>query len=377
MRVEVKLPLTNALISVTVVCLALPSLLAQRYSFKRYDQESGLPDQSIRTLLQDRTGFLWIATDNGLFRYDGHRFRGYTQEDGLPASQVEALYQTTDGTIWAATIPGLARLKGERFEAVDISGKRGAGALVSDSWGRLYVGTWSGLVVLGSPASSKPDLRLYPMPSGEPSPVRAVAISPSGAVWFTCGRQLCRLEAEQVVSRTEWGVPDDVWQAIQIDPGGTVWARSRTRLIALPAGETRFHIRDSGLPPSATRGTLLVDREGRLWVPTLRGLARRTPGGWDIVGKTRGLPMSSVQCAYQDREGSIWIGLNGGGLVRWLGYPYWEQWTEAEGLSSESVWRSSGIKTGSCGPPATPASAASMRLDSAGKTSRCQGLVRP
>ena len=41
---------------------------------------------------------------------------------------------------------------------------------------------------------------------------------------------------------------------------------------------------------------------------------------------------------FEDREGSIWIGLNGGGLVRWLGYPYWESWTEAEGLSADSAW---------------------------------------
>jgi len=179
MWVEVKLPLTCALVTTVMVCLGLPSLLAQRYSFKRYDQDSGLPDQSIRTLLQDRSGFLWIATDNGLHRYDGHGFRSYTKEDGLPGAQVEALYQTPDGAIWAATIPGLGRLKGERFEPVDIGGKRGAGALASDSSGRLYVGTWSGLVALSTPTSPKPAWRVYQLPSGEARPVRSVAVAPT------------------------------------------------------------------------------------------------------------------------------------------------------------------------------------------------------
>ncbi len=324
-----------------IVCLALPSLFAQRYSFKRYDRESGLPEQSIRTLLQDRTGFLWIATDNGLYRYDGYRFRGFTTDDGLPASQVEALHQAADGTIWAATLAGLARLNGERFEAVDISPGRGAGAIASDSLGRLYVGTWRGLLAGNAPAapSPKPAFRLYTHPAREAQVVRSVAVSASGVVWYTCDRQLCRLDGEQVVSRAEWGVPDDMWQAILVDTRGSVWARSRTRLIELPKGEDRFQSRDRDLPPAFARGTLFAGRDGQLWVPTIRGLARRTPSGWDIVGKARGLPISSVQCAFEDREGSLWIGLNGGGLVRWLGYPHWESWTEAEGLSSESVWQ--------------------------------------
>ena len=59
---------------------------------------------------------------------------------------------------------------------------------------------------------------------------------------------------------------------------------------------------------------------------------------WELVGKSRGLPTGSVQCALQDREGSIWIGLNGAGVARWLGYPYWESWTDEEGLASENVW---------------------------------------
>src|SRR5205085_11019963 len=159
-----------------------------------------------------------------------------------------------------------------------------------------------------------------------------------GLVWFGCGRQLCQLRDGRVDYRAEWGVPDDSWEALLIDPQGSVWARSRTMLIELPRGETRFRRRDRDLPPAATAGKPLLGRHGQLWVPTIRGLGRRTASGWDIIGKSNGLPISSVECVLEDREGSIWIGLNGAGVVRWLGFPNWESWTEAEGLSSESVW---------------------------------------
>src|SRR5581483_4182945 len=123
-----------------------------------------------------------------------------------------------------------------------------------------------------------------------------------------------------------------------IDPQGSVWARSLTKLIELPKGKSNFVRRDDGLPEAATDGTLLLTRDGQLWVPTLRGLAHRKTPDWEIIGKSRGLPMSSVSCALEDREGSLWIGLNGMGLVRWLGSPHWETWTEDEGLSSENIW---------------------------------------
>jgi len=323
-----------------VALVLLPAgLCGQRYSFKHYDRETGLPNQSVTTLLQDRTGFLWVGTENGLFRYDGRRFRSFTTADGLPSSQVEALEQTKDGTLWVATLSGLARLTGERFETVDFSPGRGSMALASDSLGRLYVGTSKGLLISQSPAgAAKPVFRLYNLSTQEPALVRGIAVPESGPVWYSCGQQLCRLDDGHVDSRAEWGVPDDLWEAVAIDPHGSVWARSRTKLIELPKGESRFLRRDRDLPQTAGHGRLLIGQDGQLWVPTLRGLARRTAAGWDIVGKSRGLPVSSVRCALQDREGSIWIGLNGAGIVRWLGYPNWELWTEAEGLSSESVW---------------------------------------
>ena len=276
---------------------------------------------------------------NGLFRYDGRHFRHFNTEDGLPASQIEAVHQSADGTLWAATYAGLARLRGERFETVDISPGRGAVALASDSAGRLYVGTWRGLLVAeDSRASPEPVFRLYNPAGAQPQAVRTIAVSSSGEVWLGWGKHVCRFEKGRIVTRPEWGAPEDIYHSIVLDAHGGVWARSRTGLLELPPGETRFHRREAGLPDSSIGGTLLAGRDGQLWVPTIRGLARRIPGGWEVIGKSRGLPISSVQCAMEDREGSIWVGMSGNGVVRWLGYPNWESWTEAEGLSSESVW---------------------------------------
>ncbi|MGO9229510.1 MAG: two-component regulator propeller domain-containing protein [Bryobacteraceae bacterium] len=324
-----------------LLCLALLSACgyAQRYSFKYYDRESGLPNQAVHAMLQDRTGFLWIGTANGLYRYDGHRYRGFNVPEGLPCAEVWAIHQTRDGTLWVATPRGLARLRGERFEAVDISPGSGANAVNSDALGHLYVGITQGLLELALPAggAGKPTSSLYRAAELKSQTVRSIAISATGSVWYTCGSGLCRLENGRAVPATGRGVSEDLWYAVLFDHQGNLWARSRTRLIELPKGERCFLRRDEGLPP-ASAGVLEIGRDGQLWVPTIRGLARRTAAGWELIGKSRGLPLSSVKCALQDREGSLWIGTWGGGVARWLGYPYWDQWAETEGLSSETIW---------------------------------------
>jgi signal transduction histidine kinase/ligand-binding sensor domain-containing protein/CheY-like chemotaxis protein len=328
-------------VAYALLCLVLLSAeaYAQRYSFKYYDRESGLPSQGVHTLLQDRTGFLWIGTESGLYRYDGRRYRAFSVAEGLPDSEVRAIHQSNDGTLWAATPRGLARLRGERFEAVDISPGIGANAVNSDARGRLYVGLSSGLLVMTPPqgGTGKPTSTLYTVPQWKSQKVRSIAVSAAGSVWYTCGPGLCRLEDGRAVPAAGVGVADDLWYAVLFDHEGNLWARSRTRLIELPKGEGRFLRRDDGLPQGFA-GTLYVGRDGQLWVPTVRGLARHTAAGWETVGKSRGLPLSSVTCALEDREGSMWIGTWGGGVARWLGYPYWDQWTETEGLSSEAIW---------------------------------------
>ena len=214
-----------------------------------------------------------------------------------------------------------------RFETVDISPGRGTTALAADSMGHLYVGTSKGLLVSRLPAgaSRKPAFSVYNVPKGKWNLVRSIAVAGSGAVWYSCEQHLCRLEGGRVESRAEWGVPNDLWETVAIDRQGNVWARSRTKLIELPRGESGFLRRDRDLPQAAGHGSLLIGADGELWVPTLRGLARRTATGWDVLGKPGGLPISSVKCALQDREGSIWMGLSGAGLVRWLGYPNWNR----------------------------------------------------
>ncbi len=323
--------------------LPLPAL-AQRFSFKYYGQEQGLKNLNVSCLLQDRTGFLWAGTQNGLLRYDGRQFSAFGKSEGLPSSRIESLAESSDGTLWVATRKGLAfRRPGGPFTAVSLgvtSEVSGRASLAASRDGRVYTGTREGLVV-GEPAGSsgKREFRLV-VPPREVSDkvVYGVHVDPAGTVWFGCGQRLCRLESGRAVAlETASGLPEDSWDAILTDRRGSLWVRSSRRLYERTKGSARFVRHDAGLPQSSNSGALFEDSRGDLFVPTDHGLARRSGDGWELIHGKRGLPGDATLCMIEDREGSLWIGHRGAGLARWLGYRQWEGWSRAEGLASDLV----------------------------------------
>src|SRR5713101_4556614 len=72
-------------LAVALCLLIAQASFAQSYSFKRYGPDEGLRT-AVNRLFQDRDGFLWVGTSNGLFRYDGDRFQRFGTAEGLPAS---------------------------------------------------------------------------------------------------------------------------------------------------------------------------------------------------------------------------------------------------------------------------------------------------
>ena len=149
-------------IALLVLALALPTWLrAQRYNFKYYSHQDGLGGMEAHSLLQDRTGFIWVGTTSGLYRYDGLHFREYSKADGLPDVWVESLHETANGVLLVGTQKGLARRDGETFKTIPIPGAPAISSqqsLISDRQGRLYVATSLGLFA-GQPAGGEYNFR--------------------------------------------------------------------------------------------------------------------------------------------------------------------------------------------------------------------------
>ena len=331
---------------------------AQRYTFKFYGDDEGLKNLAVQAVLQDRAGFLWAGTQNGLYRYDGNHFTAYSTVDGLPGARIESLYESADGTLWVATDGGLARRAGDKFQrvelsSVDVRGRKailmqsliGRQGISSDRNGRVFLATDQGLLV-GTPGKLGMTFEAVLRPAAlnpagaQRSEVTSVYTDAAGVVWYGCGASLCRLEngVASDAGAASGLQADGPWEAILGDLEGNLWVRSATALYLRLNSSARFE-RQPGLPPSSnTFPTLALDPSGRLLVPTNQGLARHAPGGWEIITAEQGLTTNDISAVIEDREGSIWLGLLGSGLARWLGYNEWQSWTAQEGLSRESIW---------------------------------------
>jgi signal transduction histidine kinase/CheY-like chemotaxis protein len=315
---------------------------AQQYSFRHYGTADGLQNLTILSLAQDGAGYIWAGSEGGLYRYDGTRFRLMAAAEGLPcATEVHALHVAADGALWANTCAAVFRFDGQRFHLVaGLSGMfSGTQSMVNDAHGRVEVATPCGLYE--TVRNSDGSFAAHPYPLGPElagTPVRGIARNGS-QLWFGCGRRLCAEDSGHVaVFGTAEGLPDDAWDAIAITPDGSVWTRSPSRLYRKPPGVARLVQEKPDIASSIFWGALAAGRDGSVMVPTDKGLAIRREGNWNVIDEQRGLPAAMTSAVLEDREGSLWIGLIGAGVARWLGYGEWEAWTRAQGLPSDLIW---------------------------------------
>jgi ligand-binding sensor domain-containing protein len=354
-------------IRIFVCWLALSaSLQAQQYVFHAYRQAEGLKNLSVNALTRDREGFLWVATQNGVYRFIGSTFEQFGREQGIFEPDIQDVVADSTGTVWVGTNDNLYRWDGQRFLAagrdpIHIMGAQRVAVedarhlLVVDKQ-RLYrlEHDDNGRMLSYRPVFSDRLVEAHP-DLGHVHNVNVVNQRTSGSrVWTGCGNKLCTwLDGEVSDSAqprdgaiTEWGadkgLPADSWDGVLLDRKGTLWAGGKKHVAALPIGTARFVDRSiPGSDPESVFGhaPMIEDREGRILAPAEEGIARWNGSAWQMVGQANGLLHSShITGMVFDAAGDLWLGSLGDGLNNWTGYADWAGWGNAQGLPSASVW---------------------------------------
>ena len=333
----------HSLAACAALILAFNSFgVAQQYSFRQYGVAEGLQNLVILSLAQDGAGYIWAGSEGGLYRYDGTRFRLMTAAEGLPCvTEVHALHVAADGAVWANTCGQILRFDGQRFHPIaGLSGMLStAQGMADDADGEVLVATPSGLFEAAPKGDGSFSAHPYPLgPEFAGTPMRGMVRNGS-QLWFGCGRRLCVDDRGRVsIFGPAEGLPEDAWDAIGITPDGSVWARSPSRLYRKPPGAALLVEEKPDIASNMFWGALTIGRDGSVMVPTDKGLAIRRAGIWSVIDEQRGLRTAMTSAVLEDREGSLWIALIGGGVARWLGHGEWEAWTKAQGLPSDLIW---------------------------------------
>ena len=298
--------------------------------------DDGLPPGTINAVTQDREGFLWLGTENGVVRYAGPSFRRWTAADGLPASYINRLAADPEGGVWVGTLTGLLHGARGRFQAVPLGEEAGSiNGLCVDEAGLLWV-------VMRRRAYrqvSGLDFREIPLEEGEePGNVSFGARSRQVYLSGTRGIRVYREGRLVRVWRPADGVPAAGVNVAVEDGEGILWAGLDRVLCALPPGCSRFRDESSLLPgPLSPNSTPFVDEDGSVWLPTQNGALRLRGGVVGVLDHARGLPYKWVRTVFRDREGTLWV--VGPALARLQGRGRLWNFSLSDAPFGEVVWK--------------------------------------
>ena len=388
MRIEVAGARISVLLLLLVGVLPAGDSYAQPaldgYHVDRWTTADGLPVNGLTDILQTRDGYLWIATWDGLVRFDGLRFTVYTRSNspGLPGNRLAQLFETDDGILWVRTEHHqLAALRDGVLEEVDATEGligREVRQLLADRDGSLLVGTNVGVFAWNGSRFEERWRKTGPELSS--LSIASVLIARDSTLWIgTYDEGVIAVRGGTATAiRTYGGSRLTSVLALAEDDRGRIWVEAYPwqanreqgavqGLFVVEGNELRRL--DLGTPERVGAdlvGTEVVRRgpdpaifrtSGRLVsaVPEdaeepwkwrlLPETPRSGPGprsytGWDFVYREDGfvlkLPIHPYGVLW-DEDGSLWLATNGEGLWRYRSIPF-RTLGLAEGLPFENVY---------------------------------------
>jgi signal transduction histidine kinase/ligand-binding sensor domain-containing protein len=318
-----------------------PTRLSTQYGLDTWLTRDGLPQNSVKAIAQTRDGYLWLGTWGGLARFDGVRFTIFNRANtpGLRDSRITALAEDAEGNLWIGTAAGgLIRLKNGVFEAFrskdDTSyEERSRWQIRSIAPGRdgvLWIGT------SGGGFRRFKDDRFGPLLMDR-HVVRAIHEDRSGRLWVATSNgvlELSSIEPDRFQIRRHL-LPARIVNGIYQDRAGTIWIAARGGLTRVSGEHVTSFGAAEGFPADAAL-SICEDRDGSLWIGTLgNGLVRLRGGRFDTLTVRDGLSSGFVSALYEDREGSLWIGSNDG--LNRLRDTRFNTITTREGLTADAV----------------------------------------
>ncbi|HJV49376.1 MAG TPA: two-component regulator propeller domain-containing protein [Geothrix sp.] len=276
--------------------------------------EDGLLQDTASALLESKDGFLWIGTGAGLVRFDGATFDHYSRLT-LPHFEhnaVQCLAEGSDGALWIGTTePGLYRLvRGEirALGAAEGLPDRPIHRLLRDGHGILWAAPSEG------PLLRFDGTRFQPVPSDAAQlRIRALAMDAEGTLWVgTAGSGLWRLREDRLALAAL--ATADI-TALETLKAGDILVGTRSQgLLVFSEGRLEAPAWARDLPRKPV-SSLLQDREGSLWVGLEQsGLFRRTPNGrWEASPRGGGFPRTPL-ALLEDSSGALWSGSEERGL---------------------------------------------------------------
>jgi len=319
--------------------------------FEHLGLEDGLSQSSATAIVQDKFGFLWIGTEDGLNRYDGYNFTTFRpapdEPNGISDRWITALLEDRNGHLWIGTrLGGLNRYNPETgaftsylhdsFNTNTLA-SNSISCLLEDSQGYLWIGTNNGLDRFDPKTGVFEHFKNI---SGEENSLSGNAISTlfedsRGILWIGTNNSGLNLLHTDTFSFQHYFHNDEnsnslinnSIHSITEDIQGFIWIATPDGLNRISPEKNIFirythDINEAGSLADNYVYSLYLDKAGILWAGTENGLDRYDYDSYTFIhtrhnpGDTNSLSNNSVRTIYEDRGGVLWVGTYGNGLSK-------------------------------------------------------------
>ena len=301
------------------------------FAIDNWTVADGLPQVAVQSLAQDGDGYVWVATQSSIARFDGVRFEPFDRRrtGGIDTSMAESSYRSSNGDVWFANRTGALRLRRDHVARVAAAGT-GVPVQAITEWpvGRMLFGSARGLYEQEGETL---------VPAGFEGMDIGALLSDGPVLWIGARGRLLRREGEQTRSIALPG-GEDLRITHLLADGAKLWIAT-SRGLWLQEG-------DRPPAPYAPRPelarlpieTLCTDSGGSLWISTAPRLYRlRSNGALDAIEDHEFVRNPWVNACFEDREGNLWLGSQTESLFRaWDGLV--SRLTESDGLADPFVW---------------------------------------
>jgi signal transduction histidine kinase/ligand-binding sensor domain-containing protein len=318
-----------------------PELALRQYLHTSWTQEEGSDLPPVQALAQTADGYLWLGTGKGLIRFDGQRFADWQPfaGDALPGSDIRFLRPSKDGGLWVGALTGLCKLERGRVVFHPATRKLPCAlihSMIEADAGRLWIlsdcSTGNALSLLSRDGSLKTLSRADGLPEQR---LLNVLADRSPNLWIGVGGGICRWSPGSAALCS----PGHALAGVSL-----VEESAGNLLIADNASKQVLRYRDGRTDPIApaipgasfVRGAMLRDRDGNVWLGTTgQGLLRIRGGKVDRLTAEDGLSSNLVNAIVEDSEGDVWVA-TARGIDRFRD-PKFLHVTTREGLSGDLI----------------------------------------
>ncbi len=327
--------------NVWIICAGLVCAAANAQvepSFRRLDIADGMPSSQVMDVMQDRKGYIWVATADGLARFDGIGFRVYrhnpSDAESIPCNDVQTVFEDSHERLWLGCadrglalmrdrdagrfVPFQAELERLGYDTLDVY------SFAESAGGHLWLGTFRrGVLRLDADGhlQTLQDWVNVPEPLRN-SDVLELHVDRSGDLWLatTAGLWRVRNIDSAAQARAEQVIAEGMALAIFDAADGQLWIGGATSMHRIAVGAPADEIVEvEGLEGATVFDGIAQDRTGAMWLGTRSGLIRLSAGRAPQTISARaavpgGLPATSIQDLLVDNEGGLWIATRQGGL---------------------------------------------------------------